>query len=231
MEAVVCQSHTLQTFIANLYLQTFIAVSHWSLTLLGYQYCILTGTSFWYHVVLCHRDPVTLNLQDHLFHVLQQFINEIDVPVGQLKGLGVSWVGQSTSFPVPALPGRALSRAVCLAHSMLKLAWGRVSSSAFMAHTFTISTNSAVLYRQGWGAGSLLSFVVGEGWGQLSLSHDLGASSPACHRQWEAKGRGRGRKKEEDENAISPSITPPWGWLTFAPHHQGQLYCTAQAGC
>lgn len=155
MEAVVCQSHTLQTFIANLYLQTFIAVSHWSLTLLGYQYCILTGTSFWYHVVLCHRDPVTLNLQDHLFHVLQKFINEIDVPAGQLKGLGGSWVGQSTSFPVLALPGRALSRAVCLAHSMLKLAWGRVSSSAFMAHTFTISTNSAVLYRQGWGAGSL----------------------------------------------------------------------------
>ena len=62
--------------------------------LLHYEYWILTRTPLGYPVVaLCCGDPVTLNLQDWPLHILQQFINGINVGVSQLKaldlGLGV----------------------------------------------------------------------------------------------------------------------------------------------
>ena len=33
-------------------------------------------------VVLCHGDPVVLDLYVHPLHVLQQFVDEVDVGVG-----------------------------------------------------------------------------------------------------------------------------------------------------
>lgn len=36
---------------------------------------------------VCHRDAAALNLQD--FHALQQFIEEVDIGLGQLKTLGL----------------------------------------------------------------------------------------------------------------------------------------------
>lgn len=59
-------------------------------------------------VVLCHGDPVVLDLSVHPLHILQQLIDCVDIGVGQLValvlGLGSSWVGQLTSFPSSLLP-------------------------------------------------------------------------------------------------------------------------------
>lgn len=56
---------------------------------------IPTGTPLGYPVaVLCHGDPAALYLQIWPLHMLQQFIDEVDVGVGQIialvLGLGVS---------------------------------------------------------------------------------------------------------------------------------------------
>ena len=73
-------------------------MSHWSglrsLFLLHHQYRILTRTPLGYPVVaLCHGDLVALDLQDQLLHTLQQFIDGIDVGVGQLKSLDLGLGG------------------------------------------------------------------------------------------------------------------------------------------
>jgi hypothetical protein len=49
---------------------------------------ILTGTPVGHPgVVLSHGDPAALDLQDWLFHVLQQITDGVDFGVGQLKAL------------------------------------------------------------------------------------------------------------------------------------------------
>lgn len=74
---------------------------------------MLTVTPLSYPVVaLCREDPTALDLKDWSFHLLQQFIGRVDVPVGQLRpldlGLGGSCVGQFTSSPMPAPLGPTL---------------------------------------------------------------------------------------------------------------------------
>ena len=62
-------------------------------------------------VTLYHEDPVALHLQDQALQRLQQFIDGVDVGVGQLKapdlGLSVSWVGQP-SILIYTPPGPVL---------------------------------------------------------------------------------------------------------------------------
>jgi len=55
----------------------------------GFYYTFNThGTPLSYPVVtLCHRDPAVLVLQDWPFRALGQFIDGVDIRVGQLKGL------------------------------------------------------------------------------------------------------------------------------------------------
>ena len=67
--------------------------------LLSYQYQTITRTPLRYPVVaLCHGDPAALDLQDWPLHMLQQFIDEVDVEVGQFKAL--DWVvTELTSLP------------------------------------------------------------------------------------------------------------------------------------
>ena len=74
-------------------------MSHWSdlrsLALPHHQYWDLTGTPLGYPAVaLCHECPAALNLQDWPLHTLQQFIDGVDVGVGQFKALdliGPGW--------------------------------------------------------------------------------------------------------------------------------------------
>lgn len=78
----------------------------------------LAGTALGYPgFALCHGDSAVLDLEVHPFRVLQQFIEEVNVGVGQLLalllGLGSSWVGEHDSFPSSSLPGQALQH--CLA--------------------------------------------------------------------------------------------------------------------
>ena len=53
-------------------------------------------------MVVCHRDPAILVLQDQPLHMLQQFIDEVDVGVGQLKTWTWAWVAAASVSP-PAL--------------------------------------------------------------------------------------------------------------------------------
>lgn len=78
----------------------------------------LAGTALGYPVfVLCHGDSAVLDLEVHPLRLLQQFIEDVNVGVGQLLalllGLGGSWVGEHASFPSSSLPGQALQH--CLA--------------------------------------------------------------------------------------------------------------------
>ena len=64
----------------------------------------LTGTPLGYPVLApCHGDPAALDLQACPLHMLQQFIDKVDVGMDQLitwvLGLGGSWVGQPAGFP------------------------------------------------------------------------------------------------------------------------------------
>ena len=55
---------------------------------LYYQSCIFTGTPHGYPIVaLCHGDPTAFVLQNQCLHKLQQFIDKLDVWMGQLKVL------------------------------------------------------------------------------------------------------------------------------------------------
>ena len=87
----------------------------WDLWLLfHYLYWNFTRTPLGYPIVaLCHRNPLALNLQDKLFHMLQQIIEGVDVNVVQLKTLHLGWednkVGQlcctlTTRESSPSLP-------------------------------------------------------------------------------------------------------------------------------
>jgi hypothetical protein len=74
--------------------------------LLHNQYWLLIRTLLRYPAdALCHGDHATLDLQNWPFHKLHQFIDGVNVEVGQLKalnlGLGGSWVGQSELSCVP----------------------------------------------------------------------------------------------------------------------------------
>ena len=77
----------------------------------GLWLCYTVNTKSWpglgYPVVApCYGDSAALALQPP--HVLQQFTDEVDIGVGQLKaldlGLGGSWVGWSASSLIPTLP-------------------------------------------------------------------------------------------------------------------------------
>lgn len=41
-------------------------------------------------VVLCHGDPSALVLQDQLLHSLWQFIDRVDIGIGELKALALA---------------------------------------------------------------------------------------------------------------------------------------------
>jgi hypothetical protein len=69
----------------------FIAVSP-----LHYQYRMLTRTPLGYPLVVqCLGGHAALDLQDWPLHALQQFIDGMDVRVGQLKALDLGLGGRS----------------------------------------------------------------------------------------------------------------------------------------
>ena len=124
MEAVVCHSvsHSISLcphiFTCKCSLQWVIGLVWGLWLLLHYQSWILTKSPLGYPAVaLCHEDPAALDLQDWSLHTLQQFIDRVDVGVGQLKalnlGLGGSWVVQLTSSPAPISPVQALQHCPC----------------------------------------------------------------------------------------------------------------------
>lgn len=77
-----------------------------------YRYWMLTGTFLRHPVVaLCREDPQALVLQDQPLHTLQQFTDDVDAGLGQLKALDGSGAGQPTC---PVLePTRASSPTRC----------------------------------------------------------------------------------------------------------------------
>jgi hypothetical protein len=113
---MVCQCAPQDTPLSMyLHFQMLIAMGHcfrglWLLW--HHQYWILTGTSPSYPVVsLCHGHPGVL---DWPFHVLQEFTDDVDFGVGQLKALGLglrdSWEGQSTGSSLYVLSGQTFQR-------------------------------------------------------------------------------------------------------------------------
>jgi hypothetical protein len=54
-------------------------------------------------VALCHGDPAALEQQDWPWHDSQSFTNDVDVGVGQLRALDLSWV-VAVLVIVPSLP-------------------------------------------------------------------------------------------------------------------------------
>lgn len=81
---------------------------------------------------LCDGAPAALNLHVMSLHMLQQFIDEVDVGVGQLTvlvlGLSGSWVDQSASFYSLTPTSRASSPALSqVASTLHKAARGQFS--------------------------------------------------------------------------------------------------------
>ena len=89
--------------------------------LLCYQYWALPGTPLGYPIViLCHGDPVALDLQVRPLHLFQQFIDEVGVGVGYLVILVLVWVVAGL-ISLPAFPHHhpgKLSSTAPLAHLM-----------------------------------------------------------------------------------------------------------------
>lgn len=105
----------------SLYLQVFIAVSHWSgsmpLASAIPSYWALTGTPLGYPAVsLCRGDPAALDLQDRPLHTLQQLIDGVNVGMGQLiallPGMGGSWIDQLSLILTTRVSSPALSQLV-----------------------------------------------------------------------------------------------------------------------
>ena len=72
----------------------FIAMSHWSdLRPLASATPSLLDPRW--DSALCHGDPAALDEQVWPFHMLQQFIDDVDFGVGQLKALDLSLPGSS----------------------------------------------------------------------------------------------------------------------------------------
>ena len=91
-------SHSISPFAQNRFnewsLQCITGLVQGLWLLLHCQYWILTRTPLGFLVVgLCHGDPVALGLQDQPLHVLQQFIDGVDVSVGQLNVLDLVLCG------------------------------------------------------------------------------------------------------------------------------------------
>lgn len=84
---------------------------------------------------LCHGAPAALDLQVMSLHMLQQFIDEVDVGVGHLTvlvlGPSGSWVDQSASFHSLTPTSRASSPALSQVDSILQKAARSWVSSAF----------------------------------------------------------------------------------------------------
>lgn len=112
MEADVCHclSHNIvcdSTF-TQFYLQMSIVMNHWFGCRLLASGILLTldphWDSSWTSYCCPVKYPAALDIQDLSLHMLQQCIDDIDVVVGLFKildlGLGVSHVGQPTSFPL-----------------------------------------------------------------------------------------------------------------------------------
>jgi len=138
----------------KLHVQVLIAMSHWSgwrpLALLHYQYMILTGTPLRYPVVVpCYGEPSAMDLQNWPLYVIQQFVDELHVGLGQLKvwiwpGRKLSWSAHQlscfhdTRVSSPALPKWGVEPALLLSKPLPR-----------HSHAHTVRTSSPLLSR--WG--------------------------------------------------------------------------------
>lgn len=87
-------------FICNCSLQRVISLVGGLSFLLHCQYWILTWTPFTCTAVaLCHGDTVPLVLQDWVFHIPHQFLDWVNVGMGQLKALDLGLGGRSVGQP------------------------------------------------------------------------------------------------------------------------------------
>jgi hypothetical protein len=88
--------HTLghTSLLTNVHCDDLLVWCKASWLLLLYQYWNLTGTPLGYPVVvLCPGDPVGLDLWDGPLHMLQHFIDGVDVGVSQFKALDLGLRG------------------------------------------------------------------------------------------------------------------------------------------
>lgn len=128
--------------------------------LLRYQYWILTSTPL---RILCPGDPAALLLQAWSLHLLQQFLDRVDVRVNQLKALYLSLDGTWISPTVlPHCPGEAKGHLFITHISASRQGLGQLSHSP----------RSIVLAAQVMGCPSLPSAEVIKGWGiSLPFTH------------------------------------------------------------
>lgn len=143
---------------ANVYCSELLVWTQASDFFLYHQYWFLTRNPLGCHIfTLCHGDPAALHLQDQLFHLLQQVIDEVDVRVGQLNILnldtGGSWVGQPANSPPPT--GQTLQHYPgLLAHPMLHASRSTLLVSCpqgLITHTHTTRSCYTVLPNQSAG--------------------------------------------------------------------------------
>jgi hypothetical protein len=132
VEAVVCHSvsHSIplchNIFTCKCSLQWVIGLVQGLWLLWYHQYHILPRTPPSPPVVaVCHGDLAALEQQDCPFYTAQQFADNVDLGVGQLKALGPcgSWAGQSVSSPLSTSPGWVLQ--YCSDLSLLPAAGAR----------------------------------------------------------------------------------------------------------
>ena len=169
----------------------FIAVSHWSglRPLASATLSILDphwDSSQISCCCQCHGDPVVLDLQNQPLHVLQHFMDGVDIGVGQFKALDLGpraiRASQPTNYPALLPPGQAL-----LPCPSWPIQWHcqQGTEPAFpilcpLGCLICIPDTrvSSIMLMQG----PLLSAVTGKGQDWLSCFHEPRARSPACCR-------------------------------------------------
>lgn len=130
---------------------------------------------------MCCGDPAVLHLEVHSLHMLQKFIEDVDVRVGQFIGLVLGWAACQCPPPPPVTTWVSSPAQPRLTHPAQPTARSRAGSlalwpQAWLIHTYTPRPAPLSCPRNLQGT---LSIIVGGIWREVGVgSLALGPAHP-----------------------------------------------------